>query len=140
MKNVTALIFLTSILVFGCGCSQQDNVVTKESHEKALKLAISSAPLLKAVTQGNEFKDLDSALNAKFQVNALPRVGGGEIYKWVYIDAPTKSWMQVEHIQNSIFKVSMQIGLTTQQAGFVVDISNGAVEKKYDTFSSQLGY
>ena len=126
---------------------QKEQAATRESakpeessYEKALIQAVSSAPLLEAVVQGRDFSDIASALHAEYDIAVVPRVGGGEVYLWSYKTAPEKTWIQVEHMGDNIFQVGMQIGLKTQQALFLVDLKNGAVEKKLDTFSAQMGF
>ncbi|HUV37480.1 MAG TPA: hypothetical protein VMX58_11120 [Patescibacteria group bacterium] len=112
----------------------------KSSYEEALIRAISSAPLLVAVVEGRDYSNIASALHAEYDVTVVPRVGGGEVLLWSYKNAPEKTWIQVEHIGDNIFQVGMQIGLKTQRTMFLVDLNNGAVEKKLDTFSAQMGY
>ena len=109
-------------------------------YEKAVIQALSSAPLIVAVLEGREYNDIKSALDGKYNLKVMPRVGGGEIYVWSNKNAPSKTWIQAEHVNNNIFEVALQIGLQTQRAMFLVDLNNGAVEKKYDTFSAQMGY
>jgi len=120
--------------------TQESAKPEKSSYEKALIQAVSSAPLLEAVVQGRDFSDIASALQAEYNVAMVPRVGGGEVYVWSYKTAPEKTWIQVEHMGDNIFQVGMQIGLETQRAMFLVDLNNGAVEKKFDSFSAQMGF
>ena len=140
MKKIIGASIVAISLALLCGCSQQSNMLTQESHLKALKMVITSAPMLKSVVLGRKFQDVDTALNEEYQVSSLPKVGGGVIYQWSYKEAPNNTWIQVEHQEKSIFVVSMQIGMRSQQAQYVADISNGAVQRRFDSFSSQLGY
>jgi hypothetical protein len=112
----------------------------EESYREALVKAVSTAPLLVAVLEGREFTDIESALRANYKLQIKPRVGGGSIYHWAYRNAPSKSWISVEHIGNDIYEVNMQIGMPSQKAKFLTDLRNGAVEKRYDTISAQMGF
>jgi hypothetical protein len=118
----------------------QDAKSNSFSHAEALITTLHSAGPIAIVINGKEQKGLASAIFKDYALKVVSRVGGGEVYIWSYKTAPERTWIQVEHMGDNIFQVGMQVGLETQRAMFLVDLKNGAVDKKLDTFSAQMGY
>lgn len=99
-------------------------------------MAVSASPVIQVFFR-TDYKDMESAADGKYDHKAVPVVDGGVAYIWKLRSAPDKTWYQVKHQGGDIFEVSLQIGFSNQQAVFVVNVGNGAVEKKFDSISAR---